>query len=392
MTLFSRYVFWQVLNAFLLILITLTAIVWLVLALKQLDLITSQGQGLIIFFEMTVLSLPSLIGLIAPNAMMMAALYTLDRMNGDSEVIVVTAAGGTIWRIGAPFLLLGTLVSISILLINLYLAPASVRELRALVINVRTDLIAQVLQPGRFTSPEKGLTFHIRDRAPNGDLLGLLVEDERNPTNEMTYLAERGRIIRNAKGAYLVMFDGQVHRYDAKRPSKGAQIVAFDQYMLDISALAPKRDSDRVLDPRERTLSQLLHPSPKDLRKIKYGGLRSELNERLSTPLYPLLFAFLAVAMLGHARTTRQGRWGQIFLTFGIAIAFRVSGITITNLTTVDPLAAIPLYVTPVAGILVAAWIAHARMAPTSRSKFDWPLKLWPANIKYWIARGIKAK
>ena len=93
MTLFSRYMFRQATNAFLVILLTLTTIVWLATALKQLDLITSQGQGLLLFFKMTMLSLPSLVALIAPNAVLMAALYTLDRMNGDSELIVMTAAG-----------------------------------------------------------------------------------------------------------------------------------------------------------------------------------------------------------------------------------------------------------------------------------------------------------
>jgi lipopolysaccharide export system permease protein len=34
--------------------------------------------------------------------MLMASLYTLDRMNGDSELIVMTAAGAPVWRIGAP--------------------------------------------------------------------------------------------------------------------------------------------------------------------------------------------------------------------------------------------------------------------------------------------------
>ena len=73
----------------------MTIVVWLATALKELNLITSQGQGIVLFLQMTLLSLPSLMALIAPNAMLMAALYTLDRMNGDSELIVMTASGAT---------------------------------------------------------------------------------------------------------------------------------------------------------------------------------------------------------------------------------------------------------------------------------------------------------
>ena len=186
MMLFGRYMFRQVTNAFLVILLTLTIVVWLATALKELNLITSQGQGIVLFFQMTLLSLPSLMALIAPNAMLMAALYTLDRMNGDSELIVMTASGAPVWRIGTPLLALASLVSIAILLANLFLTPASMRALRSFVTQVRADLISQVLQPGRFSSPEAGLTFHIRDRSLNGDLLGLLVHDERDNKQVMS--------------------------------------------------------------------------------------------------------------------------------------------------------------------------------------------------------------
>src|SRR5665648_148339 len=260
MSLFSRYMFWQMANAFLLILLTLTSVVWLATALKELDLITSQGQGLLLFMQMTMLSLPSLITLIAPNAVLMAALYTLDRMNGASELIVMTAAGAPVWRIGISLVALASIVSVLILLANVFVNPACMRELRSFVTQVRADLISQVIQPGRFSSPERGLTFHIRDRSPSGELLGLLVHDERDPQQVVSYLAERGRIFNNDEGSYLVMFEGYVHRYNAQDKDKAVQIVAFDQNMLDISQFGSKTEGGKELGPRERSLGDLISP------------------------------------------------------------------------------------------------------------------------------------
>ena len=393
MSLFSRYVFRQVANAFVIILVTLTTIVWLATALKQLDLIVSQGQGFVLFLKMTFLTLPSLMALIAPNAMLMASLYTLDRMNGDSELIVMTAAGAPVWRIGAPFVLLASMVCVVILICNLWVMPASMRALRALITQVRTDVISQVLQPGRFSSTEPGLTFHIRDRSPTGDLLGLLVHDERDDKQLMSYLADRGRIISNDDGAYLVMFDGHVHRYETKSPDQGVQIVAFDQYVLNISDLNPKDTGSKELRPRERYLGELLNPDPKLLKaKGAVGQLRTELHDRFSTPFYPLLFAFLAVAILGHARTTRESRWAQILIAAGIAVGLRVSGLTASNLVTLSAGATPLVYLIPIAAILVAALAAHVRMSPELRSKLSLQLKFVPDNIKFWTGRGIVAK
>jgi lipopolysaccharide export system permease protein len=393
MTLFSRYMFRQVANAFLVILLTLTTIVWLASALKQLDLITSQGQGLWLFLKMTMLTLPSLVALIAPNAVLMASLYTLDRMNGDSEIIVMTAAGTTVWRIGASIVALASLVCFGILLLNVFVNPICMRELRAFVIQVRADLISQVIQPGRFSSPEAGLTFHIRDRSPNGDLLGLLVHDERDPKQVMSYLAERGRIISSKDGAFLVMFDGYVQRYNAEDKDRGVQIVTFDQNMLDMSEFSPKDAGGKRIRPSDLSLGALINPDTRDPAVIQsYGLMRSELHERLATPLYPLVFAFVAIALLGHARTTRDSRWGQILAAFGIALGLRVAGLTAGNLVALNAWAVGLVYAIPLGAILVAASTAHVRMSPQLRSKLSFELKLQPKKIRFWADRGMQAE
>ena len=392
MTLFSRYMFRQVANAFIVILLTLTIVVWLATTLKELNLITSQGQGILLFLQMTLLGLPSLMALIAPNAVLMASLYTLDRMNGDSELIVMTSSGAPIWRIGAPLLALASLVSIGILLANVFLTPASMRALRDFVTQVRADLISQVLQPGRFSSPENGLTFHIRDRSLNGDLLGLLVHDERDDKQVMSYLAERGRIITNDEGSYLVMLDGYVHRYNAEDKDRNVQIVAFDQNMLDLSEFAPKDTTSKDVRPREMYFSDLVSPDMNDKATQRgYGQIRGELHDRLATPLYPLVFAFIAIALLGHARTTRESRWGQILTAFGIALGLRVAGLTAGNLVPINPWAVVLVYGIPLGAIVVAAWAAHVRMSPELRSRLSFELKFKPKNIRFWADRGMQA-
>jgi lipopolysaccharide export system permease protein len=392
MTIFGRYLFRQALNALLVILLTLTLVVWLATALKELSLITSQGQGIFLFLQMTMLSLPSLMALIAPNAMLMAALYTLDRMNGDSELIVMTASGAPIWRIGAPIVALASLVAIAVLIANLYVTPASMRALRSFITHVRADLISQVLQPGRFSSPEGGLTFHIRDRSMNGDLLGLLVHDERDEKQVMSYLAERGRIIDNDEGSYLIMFGGYVHRYNNEGEEKDVQIVAFDQNMLDLSEFSPKDTGVKGLKPREAYTSDLFSPDMTTAEaRRNYPQLRAELHDRLATPLYPLVFAFLAIAFLGHARTTREGRWGQIIAAFGIAVGLRVAGITAGNMAAITPWAIALVYGIPLGAIIVAAWAAHAKMASKLRSRLSFGAKFQPTTIRFWAGRGMHA-
>jgi lipopolysaccharide export system permease protein len=84
MTLFGRYIFRQALAALAMVLVSLTAVVWIAMALKQLSLMTSDGQGSAIFLELTALILPDILTIIAPVALLIAVLHTLNRMNGGS--------------------------------------------------------------------------------------------------------------------------------------------------------------------------------------------------------------------------------------------------------------------------------------------------------------------
>jgi len=306
---------------------------------------------------------------------------------------VMTAAGAPVWRVCSSLVIVASMVSIAILLSNLFLNPVCMRGLRTFITQVRADLISQVIQPGRFSSPESGLTLHIRDRSPTGELLGLLVHDERDPKQVMSYLAERGRILSNDEGSYLIMFDGYVHRYDAEDKDKTVQIVAFDQNMLDISELAPKDAQGRKLEPKEQSIGALLNASrDPEISPNDYGHFRYELHERLATPLYPLAFIFVAIALMGQVRTTRENRWGQILAAFGIAVGLRVAGITAGNLVTLNAWAVVLVYAIPVGAILIAAWMAHVRMSPELRSKLSFELKLQLKNIKFWAGRGMQTE
>ena len=115
----------------------------------------------------------------------------------------------------------------------------------------------------------------------------------------------------------------------------------------------------------------------------------AELHERFATPLYPLVFTFIAIAFLGHARTTREARWAQIIAAFGIAVGLRVAGLTAGNLSALNAWAVGLVYALPLGAILVAAWTAHVRMSPELRSRLSFELK-FPKKIMIWAGRGMQ--
>ncbi len=230
------YIFRTTFGAFLLILFSLTTVIWLTHALRDIDLMTDQGQTILVFIGITGLIIPQLILIIAPIALMIAIAHSLNKLANDSEIIVMNAAGMSPWRLFRAFLTAALVVSAIVAVIGAYVSPKCIRDLRRWAAEVRADLVTNIVQPGRFTTIERGLTFHIRERQANGLLLGIFVDDLRDPNERATFLAEQGQIVKSDKGTFLVLQDGSVQRHPTAQ--RDPTIVNFDRYAFDLSHFA----------------------------------------------------------------------------------------------------------------------------------------------------------
>lgn len=365
MDIIGRYIFRQTATSLVMILVSLIVIVWMTTALRQISLVTDKGQSFVIFLKITMLAMPNLLTIVAPVALLISVLHILNRLSGDSELIVLSASGSTSWRVMRPFLLLAILVTAFVIFSNAFLTPLTMQLLREYAIKVRTDLIAQVLQPGKFAAPESGLTVHVADRTNKGTLRGLLIHDERDTSQIMTYLAEEGQIVkRDDDGALLIMRNGHIQRQEGS--SKNVQIVVFDSYVFDISQFGPK-EGPRDFKPRERYLSELLAPDTSDpFYQRQPGKFRSELHDRLSNPLYPILFVLIVGVHLGYPRTTRDNRFQSLFAAFAVAAGLRIVGLAGVNMSAKDDFGLVLVWGIPVAGILISAAMIQYEIKPLS--------------------------
>jgi lipopolysaccharide export system permease protein len=359
-------VFRQTAGALVLISVSLTGVTWIAVALRQLELMTTQGQDVLRFLAITSLAIPSMLALIAPIALLIAAIYVLNKLSSDSELIVMTAGGMPAWALLKPLGMLAVLVALAVAGVNHWVGPWTQRLLKELVAQVRTDLMTQVIQPWRFTSPEPKLTVHIRDRSPDGELLGLLMHDARDPKQVATYLAEHGLIIKQGGVAYLRMDKGHIVRRLENEPVP--QIVAFDRYAVDLNQLEQRTDRSNILRPRERYTLELLQPDPDEQTQ---GRLISELHDRFSNPFYAPAFVLLVLAFMGQAQTTRQNRMQAVVATFTIATGCRILGIGAANAAVIRPSASPLLYAVPVGAGCIAALATQWHLYPRKASKLE---------------------
>jgi lipopolysaccharide export system permease protein len=189
---------------------------------------------------------------------------------------------------------------------------------------VRADILTNIVQPGRFTNVSGNLTFHIADRRPNGLLQGIFVDDRRDPNEQATYLAEEGEIVKNEKGSFLILERGSIQRLEGGH--RDPRIVTFDRYAFDLSKFTGG-PSNVTYTVREKYIWELMWPQPDDpLYIAQPDQYRSELYDRLASPLYPLAFAILTFMFLGPPQTTRQSRTLALLGLIGSATVLRLIG------------------------------------------------------------------
>jgi lipopolysaccharide export system permease protein len=338
MSALDRYIFRTTFGAFLLVLISLTTVIWLTHALREIDLMTNQKQTVLVFLGITGLLIPMLMLVIAPIALVVAIGYTLNRLNADSEIVVMNAAGMSPWRIFRPFLLTTLAVSIMVVVVSAYVAPKGLRELRNWATKVKADFVVNVIQPGRFTPIERGLVLHIRERRPDGQLLGIFIDDRRDPKERVTSIADYGEIVETGTGTFLVLITGSVQRLEAGRPDP--TIVRFERYAFDLSRFTAS-PTVQNLGVRERDLWDVAYPDPNDpVYKQSPGQFRAELHDRLIAPLYPFAFTVLCFAILGAPRTSRQSREMSMILALTATAVLRLIGFA-CNVVAVQSVAAV---------------------------------------------------
>ncbi|TIU81017.1 MAG: LptF/LptG family permease, partial [Mesorhizobium sp.] len=301
----ERYIMRRATAMFLAALAWTLAIVWTTQVLAKIDLVTDSGQSALTFFEVAALIIPSIVPIVVPFALVVAVAQTLSAMNTDSELAVINAAGASRWAIARPILLLALAASVFSFAVDNGVDPYARQKNRQLVAASRADLLSLIIQEGTFRKIDDGLFLQIGERLPDNKLGGIFVADSREEGANLTYYAKTGSIVEKGDEKVLMMNDGVINR---KSVTGDLSVIRFTSYAFDLSAFMSAANEITLL-PKDRTTPYLLDPDPNDkMYQRNPGSYTAEVNQRFSEWSYSLVFALIALAVAGDARSHREAR------------------------------------------------------------------------------------
>ena len=343
MTNISRYILRHLFWWAMLVTFTLTCVVWLTQSLRFVYMIVNRGLSAPLFIWLTTLLLPTFLLIILPIAVFSAVLFTYNKLIADSEMVVLRSAGLSQWALSRPALALAALTTLLCYFLSLYLVPTSFRAFKDLQRKYRSTYSSVLLQEGVFNPVMKGVTVFIRARNANGELLGIVVHDSRNPDRPVTMMAERGAIMPAEKGPRVVMRNGS--RQEVQSDDGRLNLLNFDRYVFDIAEKAAAQEGSLWRDPNERFIHELLRPPDSRFSVLQHQKYLAEAHHRLAAPMLAISFVLVGVAFLLGGEFNRRGQWRRILGATLVVVAVEATMIGLKNLSVKTPELAITMYV-----------------------------------------------
>ena len=164
MTKIQVHLFQQILRAVVIIVAGLVLMALLAQGLSRTDLILENRQSALTYLYVVLLGSPQVIALLTPLAIFVGAVWSLNRIHRDSEIVVAQAAGMSRWQVASPVLRLAVICAVLHLGVNLWVQPLAQRALREAVAEARADLAAALIRPGQFTTNGERLMFYAREQ------------------------------------------------------------------------------------------------------------------------------------------------------------------------------------------------------------------------------------
>ena len=311
-------------------------------------LIVKRVAGLLVLKIFT-LSLPSILSLTMPMAVLVAVLMTFGRISGDNELTALKSAGLPLARLLAAPVLAGVLLTVGLYFFTDRVLPEANHSLRNTFMAISSSKPALRLKDNTFVSDFPGyniLVGKVDDR--NSRLHKVTIYESVPNGYPRTIIADEGQLtmLSSQNVLRLELWRGQIHEADAKDP-RTYHKMDFNTHVINLpldpatvqtvqaqrgdremtskmmrgqiaqieQTIAPVRtqlaDSARISSWQKEQLKQDIHNKTSDIRRYQV-----EIQKKLAIPFACLVFVLLGVPL---GSLTRRGSMGT---SIGMALGF----------------------------------------------------------------------
>jgi lipopolysaccharide export system permease protein len=262
--LLNRYILRQLAAPFIFALAAQTSLMLLSQVAKKFGALVGKGLPWTVIGEVFALSLPFIIAMTLPMAVLLAVLYTFSHLAADNEITAMRASGISVYQVLKPVLIWGVCMAAFNFAFVDQVLPRSNARLRALLIDIGRkkptfELREQVINE---VPPSQYFLRAGRIDAATGKLRGVTIYDVGGEASRRIIYADSGSMA-YAEGQTdlsLRLYDGSIHQYRPTEPTR-FQLTYFsvnDIRVKNVYDQLQRNTSESIRGDREMSTCEML--------------------------------------------------------------------------------------------------------------------------------------
>ncbi|MDX1933960.1 MAG: LptF/LptG family permease [Capsulimonadales bacterium] len=296
------------------------------------------GESLMLVGRLFLLTIPGMLNLTFPMAMLLASLMGFERLSGNSEIVALTAAGVRFERIVVPVAVFALVVALAGLWFSNSVVPASSQGRNRIIEDVKRGGGNGLFSVGQLTAPLRNADgslhtlVHVEGGANliNGEMTNVSVELWKEGRVTTVFYAPRARWITNTKEWTLenwrsVYFEGNTPGiFEGNSLETREKKVPLDT-PEQLSALLEGRAED--IETRELARRARLLRDGKNLPKAREYEV--EIARRNALPFASFCFAMIGTPLgVSRQRGPKGAGFGwSVVITFAYWVGLQTTSI-----------------------------------------------------------------
>ena len=327
-----------------------------------------------LIWQLSFALIPNVIAFTCPMAALVGVIIGLTKMQADSELVAIRAAGVGNFAIAMPIVGLGIALSLFAFFVNLQGVPFAAGIVRQVALRTALHKLESPIEPGVFNAEVAGFTIYVRE----GDLekgtwknIFVFNEDEKSKTVRLI-TSSSGRIDYSNENSELVLENARSSTFSGE----GISEKFFSERIGELRYAVKTRRSELVdrlnrteLTPDELGLGQL-----SEYAKTREGRDRIEAEllwqRRILLSVTPLIFCIFGVALV--LRYNRGNRGFAVFSALVSLIVYYLLAFLGEQLARTGKLSVLAGGLVPVIG--AAAAILWLVFSGRIRKSSSWPV------------------
>jgi lipopolysaccharide export system permease protein len=279
----KRYILKEHLSPFLISLMVVTFVLLIDRIIDLLNLIIEKKLPWQTIAELFGLSLPYMLALSIPMAVLVATILAFGRMSVDREIIAIKSSGVNIYSIVGPLVFTAILMSGMMVYFNHWFLPNTNHKLKNLMLKIAYYKPMTIIKPNEFTTFMDYTVF--AKQTSDSLLTDVLIYDRSQSRFPRTVFAKTGNVLQkdNGNALQIILNNGEMQERNEKEQGK-YQVTTFNRYVINVRNLGNRMDyfESGYRSDREMTLPQIMESLKGNKKELNSKAKEAEnLSKRL---------------------------------------------------------------------------------------------------------------